>query len=507
MKKIIILSAIILLLCKISLAQSISPNENNEFCPNTEFIFSGTVPGINPTIEPFNNSPIIVQSPYNIVQSGTNSTTFNFKLKFNDVNIAQSIKIKYITSSGANYKTIIFKKIKSLFYSDPAINYPSCNVIVPVQSQPIIFPRCQITSTTINFPNVKWYTAFENPEVCFGTVTEYEYLLPSGWKLGNVVSDGNTWIAGNNNVTITSDLGTGDGMDIKIKASNKLCGNGLANNGPISTVKISRPAPNLSITGSSIICFGGNQSYSINGLPNGATVSWSLSNPNLASIVGSSNSSSVIVSNNSNNNSLNLIATVTHCSYTYTRTYPIQLGNPVMPVINRVDAAPYPGGPIDVRSSVTNGSTIVSHKWFIDGNLVSTQIGPPEPVVTLSGGGGCGSHSISLQVINNCGSSNSYSSLYNRVCSGGFSLLISPNPSSDYINIEIIDEEVSNRMEKSYIDKIELVNKSGLVIYNKKFAGNVSKVNIPTSRFKNDNYTLRVYNGRSWTSKQIIIAH
>ena len=39
---------------------------------------------------------------------------------------------------------------------------------------------------------------------CWGTITNYEYLLPSGWSIGSNVSNGNNWIAGTQNVTITS---------------------------------------------------------------------------------------------------------------------------------------------------------------------------------------------------------------------------------------------------------------------------------------------------------------
>ncbi len=325
--------------------------------------------------------------------------------------------------------------------------------------------------------------------------------------MGSIVSDGSTWISGTNSATVTSDLGTGDGVDIKIRASNKTCGSGLINNGPISTVKISRPAPTLTITGSPIIC-STNGNYTISGIPNGATVNWLLSNTNLATINGSTTGTTVNVSSSSNYSTVNLIATVTHCTYTYTKVFPIQLGSPVTPAITEVNAAPYPGGPIDVRSSISNGATITSHKWYIDGYLVSTQSGPPEPLVTLSGGGGCGSHSIYLQLFNNCGSNNSYSFLYNRVCGGGgFDVLVSPNPASENLSVELTQTDISKNGRKCEIRIAEIVNNFGLTVYKKNFSGKVSKISIPVNNLKNDSYTLRIYDGTEWISKKILIKH
>lgn len=233
-------------------AQSISPNVTTEFCPLVNITFTVTLPRIadntTPTVVSFTNTPVVVSGVSNLTNTQT-QTTFTFVGRFRDVNINQVFRVTYVTSTNPNgVYDAEFKKIKSLFYSTTSLANPPCNVIRPNQIQPVVFPRCQAATATISFTNIQWFTNFENPEICFGTVTDYEYQLPSGWSIAGNPSNGSNWIAGGNSVVVTSDLSTGDGVDIKIRASNKTCGTGLAANGPISTVRISRPEPTMSIS-------------------------------------------------------------------------------------------------------------------------------------------------------------------------------------------------------------------------------------------------------------------
>ena len=234
-------------------SQQISPVQTGEFCPNIDYTFT-----VSSLPKPFqsiigNGGCFVTQQPTSPVGS-----TFTFKGKFGDANQKQGIRIYFTDGTFFDFE---FKKIKSLFYSATSSSSQQCNIIKPNQTQPVVFPRCSISSATISFPNIQWFTNFENPEVCFGTVLDYEYLLPSGWKLGTSTSNGSTWISGTNNATVTSDLSTGDGVNIKIRASNKSCMLGLAANGPIALVRISRPEPVLSITNNNPILCSGNANY------------------------------------------------------------------------------------------------------------------------------------------------------------------------------------------------------------------------------------------------------
>ena len=67
---------------------------------------------------------------------------------------------------------------------------------------------------------MQWKNNFESPALCFGAIADYQYLLPAGWKLNGVSSNGTTWLNGNNSAIVTSDLSTGNGSAIQVRAYN-----------------------------------------------------------------------------------------------------------------------------------------------------------------------------------------------------------------------------------------------------------------------------------------------
>lgn len=219
-------------------AQSILPSLNDEYCPETEITFTVTVPGTYQSINGINGNYVTV-SPYNFSSSGGN-TTFDFKGKFADVNKAQTFRVNHSTGT----YDAIFTRVKSLFYTI------SCSQ-VQLNQTTIIAPPCQVTNHTISFNNVQWGTAFESPQLCFGSITTYEYLLPNGWSMNSTTSNGSTWIAGDNSETVTSDLSTG-GV-IRVRPSNS-CGASFAKNQAEGIINISRPKPPLTFTGGHAVC-------------------------------------------------------------------------------------------------------------------------------------------------------------------------------------------------------------------------------------------------------------
>ncbi len=122
----IIASIIINIACY---AQSISPNENTEFCPLTSTTFTVTLPriatGTTPTVSSWTNTPILISGVNNINHTST-TTTFTFVGQFRDVNINQVFRVDYVPSGGsATFYEFKFKRVKSLFYSS------SCTPIQP----------------------------------------------------------------------------------------------------------------------------------------------------------------------------------------------------------------------------------------------------------------------------------------------------------------------------------------------------------------------------------------
>jgi hypothetical protein len=255
MKKIIII-LILLITSKVSISQSISPNQNTEFCPESNITFTVTLPLIKPNTTPtvlsWTNTPTLISGVSNL-SNGSNSTTFTFVGKFRDENIKQVFRVSY-NENTTNAKLLNvdfeFLKIKSL--TNWTLISSSCPPIQPNVAT-ISAPICQEINIPISFPAIKWVTYAIDPVYCFGSISNYEYKLPEGWKIGNTVSNGSNWILSTNNTTITSSLLSGNGSNIAIRAAND-CGTNLGNNQNLVYVGISRPnSPILQVNGSSSI--------------------------------------------------------------------------------------------------------------------------------------------------------------------------------------------------------------------------------------------------------------
>lgn len=332
----------------------------------------------------------------------------------------------------------------------------------------------------------------------FCTVTDYEYLLPAGWKLGTTTSDGSTWIGGGNSVTVTSDLSTGDGADIRIRASNRTCGSGLAVNGPVSTVRISRPAPTLSVTGNQTTICSGCETFTINGMPSGASVQWSLSNTTDAYINGCSTCSTVSVCRNSTTNTIvTLSATVSHCTFTYPPvTHDISLGITAPTSIDFQLIDPTFGKIRAITSPVT-GAT--SYNWYINGslNLLYHSNG-----ATFSISNDCDiEYDISVEAVNACGTSSQTHANAYVPCDNYY--MVSPNPASGDVTVSA-DQTKSAKGTNTTFGEVRLYDMQGnLKKYQKVNKVKTAKINI--AGLTNGTYFVEIINGSYKERKQLLI--
>ncbi len=255
--------------------------------PDSGNSFTVTIPGTQAITVAWalNVAPILTQGTYNSSTVAGN-TTFNFKGKFSDYNNKQTFRVYYNNALGTQvFYDFTFKKVKSLLTSS------AYSVIFP--NPPSINPeRCKILSSNISFTNIPYSNPWEMPAISYGTVTTYEYLLPTGWSMNSTTSTGSNWITGTNNVTVTTDLSNGNGGQIQIRAVNS-CATGLQK-GEIYNIPVSRPAPDLYLSGIGYICSLANNLYSITNLPAGATVAWTVSPATgLVTLTQSSNQATV----------------------------------------------------------------------------------------------------------------------------------------------------------------------------------------------------------------------
>lgn len=108
MKHTLLVFVLSFILAKFVMAQSISPLQTDEYCPNTEYTFTATIPKIYQSMIGVSGAAV-TQLPTSPVGS-----TFTFKGKFGDVNQKQIFRITYTDGTSYDFE---FKRIKSLFYS------------------------------------------------------------------------------------------------------------------------------------------------------------------------------------------------------------------------------------------------------------------------------------------------------------------------------------------------------------------------------------------------------
>lgn len=497
MKK--ILFSLALLLSSILLnAQTISLGTDNEYCPNVEYEFSVTLPGAYSSISV--TQMLITQQPYAFNSS---NTSFKFKAKFNDVNIKQSVEIKYGANGASTFKPE-YKKVKSLFYSNDA----SCTIIQPkfssnnASATSFTAPLCLVSNFAITFSKIKWHTAFETPTYCFGSISDYEYLLPANWKLGNITSNGTTWLQGTNAVTITSDLTSGNGQTILIRPKNT-CVSNSANTQVPAQIIVLRPEPNLTFAATQApICNGGNKTITLNNIPSGATVNWVVSFPNNGQlqITGCSDCPSVTLQNSGTDNVIGTVtATVQHCSFTYVKNYNVILGSPPYASITPITNYCLGGSDWElVLQASTPDPTVTQYFWSRDGvpsgsgATWSTYEFPPSCMT------------IGLKAENACGLSPEGTQQFCPPCS--FRMVIAPNPVKGQLNIILEKKFISKEnVQKSKI--IFRLTKVGDLQPIRQWTYNIiqSNYSMNLSNLKQGIYNLQMIIGNEQESKQIVV--
>jgi hypothetical protein len=515
--------------CLTASTQSISPVETLEFCPLQDITFTVTLPRIQnntiPTIASWTNGPIVVSgiSAASINNTPT-QTTCTFVGRFRDVNITQVYRIDYVPSGGSStpfYFT--FKKIKSLYYPNPTGSSPSspCQPFSANQSS-ITAPLCQIVINNISVTPTNYSTFGEGNDFCWGAISDYEYLLPANWSIGSNTSNGTSWIAGGPNATVTSDASTGENGVIRVRPRN-ICSSGLDNNVIPAIIQILRPV-NLSISGAATIC-GSSSTYTLNGLPPNSTVSWSINNPNTASIPNPSNGSSVTVTKITDG-LIVLTATVTLCNgETRTATKNITLGT-------------YAFGTYQYTSNYSNGynSFGSTNSHFIPANqtmsfminlgntdftnITWTSTGSYSVTPVPNGFGGCSFYMVSaptayasrtatltINASGPCGAVNR-SFNFTLITQGwGFRMQMSPNPATDNLIVTITDESPDVKtlsQDETVTMTLYDINRTNIV-RQWKFKNNQSRFNLNVSDVKMGHYILVVQKGKHQQSEQLFI--
>jgi hypothetical protein len=497
--------------CLATFSQSISPNENTEFCPLTNVTFTVTLPriasGTTPVVSAWTNTPTVISGVSNLNHTST-QTTFTFVGRFRDVNIAQMFKVDYTPDGGsASSYYPQFKRIKSLFYG-------SCTPVQPNRSS-ITADLCQNQSFSTSFSNVQWKTEFESPSLCFSSVAAYEYRLPNGWQLltssGTTTSNGTTWIQDGNSVTVISDAATGNGQAVEIRAINTGCGTGLAT-GPIVTIPISRPAPSLSITGAATMCYPNSYNYTLNGAPAGSTITWN--NTNSYYNVSASGNTASISPTSAANGSTTINATVTlSCGPSFNVSKTVSIGAPY--VTFNIVSYPYSEpscyevwGIYSFQAQQATGypNAYTGYQWGWRNLTNSTVSNDP----TIYGSQysfipeDAGDYEIWVKGTNECGPGILESVkevTVNNICSGmrmqQKSLSVYPNPTKNNVTVQIPISFRTNAV-------IQLTNQFGLVVFMQKVPPGSETISIDLSKLKEGIYQLTLKAGNGVKQAKIV---
>ncbi|HSR37584.1 MAG TPA: T9SS type A sorting domain-containing protein [Phnomibacter sp.] len=359
---------------------------------------------------------------------------------------------------------------------------------------------------------------WEIPAIGYGSITNYQYLLPAGWSLNGTISTG-SWMNGSNNATVTSDLASGVNGFIRIRPINSQCGTGLQP-GQEVVIPINRPAPTLTITGTQdYICnTGQTASYTMNGMPAGSTIVWQLSNPSVATIVGCSTCPTVTVQKSANfTGFVNLSATVSHCTFSYPvgpREIALGTGRTTLffSQLTATCEAPsraYFYGAVEGFTSATNYDWYAKDMTIASNPFVLKQSGLSATADFPLGSKGNRYYTIRVIATTPCGTVSTIDSeglLWAPSCSGeSLMLSVSPNPATDNLAISLVEPtEAKLEPEKQNIQWVEIQDRNGNIVLKQKQGGNSQRANINVSMLRADYYIVRVWTGTQWLSSKLM---
>lgn len=328
-----------------SIGQSITPTTTTPQCPNVPIPVTVTMTGpsnatqfydqgISLKITNSNGSsyntmaPNATTTPTSVVFNPANNTwAITFNVTFADNSTPQSISVWIGTGTPANFT---FTEIES---------FNGHNLLISPTPTSITAPRCTITPYALSFPQITYVNNGPFPAATYGTITNYSYVLPSGWKMVNsagttVTASGNpvTPITGGHSTTVTSDLADGAPTGVITITPLNSCNIGYAQ-GATVPVSISRPQPSINITtndGTLNLC-SGTKTFTLNGtLPTGATIAWTSDAPGAVTVPANSSGTSV-VGTYVGAGVAHITATVTDCISSYSTSVTLSVGPPTGP--------------------------------------------------------------------------------------------------------------------------------------------------------------------------------
>lgn len=331
-------------------------------------------------------------------------------------------------------------------------------------------------------------------------VTQHTWNLgatPNGWLRNGSAAPATITTGTTNTITLTPVCG--------VKPNNvfaTVTAGGANYTTNTSAVTMAGPPTLSTISGNSIIC--NSETYSIPGLPCGATVVWSSSVSGVVSLSCTTCPQTTATLIGNPDAFVDLKAAVTSCGVTQNITKRIRCGK-YPNYYNVISGTTYVTTnqtySFTVDGAAYPGITPVSWSWpsgwtFIYGGGASNYIVLKSPPTTYPPSGSIIFNGISCNT----------PFVSSKTVFTTSSYRMSPNPASDAITIEEMDNATKETLSEVNIRAIEIVDRMGVVVYKRSLNIRGMKRYALSVRFlKNDLYTVRIFNGYEWKASKIIV--
>ncbi|MBK8712879.1 MAG: T9SS type A sorting domain-containing protein [Niastella sp.] len=264
----------------------------------------------------------------------------------------------------------------------------------------------------------------------------------------------------------------------------------------------------LSISGNGTLCTTG--TYCVSNIPATTQITWTATPSSIVSLTPVGNGSCVNVSRLSNGN-LTLTAR-TACSTSVTKAVRVGIYSTSDYNITQYPSTVCNNGIVQVGMPwyYTPPAPNTTYNWYY-GNGLTYISGQGTNVITLryNSQGPFSTPWVMGRANNDCGQGpfQTINLSVNPNCYSSFA--VSPNPSTDVINIEPNTDPAAKATltKPAEIVQVELTDKMGIIRYRQKFGNPAPTATINVSSLPSDVYTLRIFDGQIWFTHKVIIQH
>ncbi|MBS1737497.1 MAG: hypothetical protein JSS98_12940 [Bacteroidetes bacterium] len=270
----------------------------------------------------------------------------------------------------------------------------------------------------------------------------------------------------------------------------------------------------IPINGSDFIC--SCSTYTLNGIPSNATVTWSVAPAGIVSMTPNGNSVTLC---KTTNGTITLTATITGACGNATITKSITVGTPSpttgtynSPTNTNESMVPFYR--FDLTTSNPSCIAFITNISALGSTSVQW-LGPNDPdIYWLQSGDNifCNFSAVGQIAVFTVSSSNACGTTYTNyrfkcttTSSCGITpaiVIIAPNPAKSTMNVSLVQNNTSKVMQS--FQKIKIIDKMGNIKQNNQYPAGTKSTSVNISLLAPDIYTIQIFDGHSWYSEKFI---